>query len=86
MGIDTVELVLQIEEEFKIDIPDEDAQKIVTVGDMARYIEKTTAASQMPCTFEYSLNRVIRILVDDFGVKRQLISSSSRFVNELGLQ
>jgi acyl carrier protein len=38
-SLDTVELVMELEEEFDITIPDEDAQKIVTVGDAIRYIE-----------------------------------------------
>ena len=34
-----VELVLAFEEQFEIDIPDEDTEKIRTVGDAVRYIE-----------------------------------------------
>ena len=38
-SLDIVELIMQIEEEFEIEIPDEDAEKIVTVGDVVKYIE-----------------------------------------------
>ncbi|RKX93111.1 MAG: acyl carrier protein [Spirochaetes bacterium] len=38
-SLDTVELVMALEEEFGIEIPDEDAEKIVTVGDAVKYIE-----------------------------------------------
>ena len=38
-SLDTVELVMALEEEFGIEIPDEDAEKIQTVGDAIRYIE-----------------------------------------------
>lgn len=34
-----VELVLAFEEQFEVDIPDEDTEKIRTVGDAARYIQ-----------------------------------------------
>ncbi|MGH8015348.1 MAG: acyl carrier protein [Candidatus Zixiibacteriota bacterium] len=37
-SLDTVELVMALEEEFSIEIPDEDAEKIVTVGDAVGYI------------------------------------------------
>ena len=35
-----VELVLAFEEQFEIDIPDEDTEKIATVGDAIRYIQE----------------------------------------------
>ena len=35
-----VELVLAIEEQFEIDIPDEDTEKIATVGDAIKYIQE----------------------------------------------
>lgn len=38
-SLDTVELVMALEEEFGIEIPDEDAEKMATVGDAVRYIE-----------------------------------------------
>jgi acyl carrier protein len=37
-SLDTVELVMALEEEFGIEIPDEDAEKIITVGDAIKYI------------------------------------------------
>lgn len=39
-SLDTVELVMALEEEFSIEIPDEDAEKITTVGDAVGYIQK----------------------------------------------
>ena len=38
-SLDTVELVMALEEEFDIEIPDEDAENIITVGDVVKYIE-----------------------------------------------
>ncbi|MCK4574125.1 MAG: acyl carrier protein [candidate division Zixibacteria bacterium] len=37
-SLDTVELVMALEEEFSIEIPDEDAEKIMSVGDAVSYI------------------------------------------------
>lgn len=37
-SLDTIELVMALEEEFSIEIPDEDAEKIVSVGDAINYI------------------------------------------------
>ena len=39
-SLDTVELVMAIEEEFGLEIPDEDAQQIHTVGDVVQYVEQ----------------------------------------------
>lgn len=39
-SLDTVELVMALEEEFGIEIPDEDAEKITTVGEAVKYIEE----------------------------------------------
>ena len=39
-SLDTVELVMALEEEFGMEIPDEDAEKIATVGDAVKYIEE----------------------------------------------
>jgi len=38
-SLDTVELVMALEEEFGMEIPDEEAEKITTVGDAVKYIE-----------------------------------------------
>ncbi|MEI6425681.1 MAG: acyl carrier protein, partial [Lentisphaerota bacterium] len=38
-SLDQVELVMALEEEFGADIPDEDAEKLTTVGDAIRYVE-----------------------------------------------
>jgi len=43
-SLDTVELVMAFEEEFGIDIPDEDAEKMSTVLDAIRYLEENSKA------------------------------------------
>ena len=42
-SLDTVELIMELEKEFDITIPDDDAENIVTVGDAISYVEKATA-------------------------------------------
>ena len=42
-SLDTVELVMAFEEEFGVEIPDEDAEKIRTVGDAVKYIDEKSA-------------------------------------------
>ena len=38
-SLDVVELVMALEEEFGVEIPDEDAERILTVGEAVKYIE-----------------------------------------------
>ncbi|MEC9292450.1 MAG: acyl carrier protein [Pseudomonadota bacterium] len=42
-SLDTVELVMAMEEEFGIEIPDSDAENIMTVKDAVAYVEKAAA-------------------------------------------
>ncbi len=39
-SLDTVELVMAFEKEFEVDIPDEDAEKLRTVGDALKYLHE----------------------------------------------
>jgi acyl carrier protein len=43
-SLDIVELVMTMEEEFELDIPDEDAEKMKTVGDVITYIQSKKGA------------------------------------------
>lgn len=45
-SLDQVELVMEFEDAFGISIPDEDAEKIKTVGDAIRYIEENNKAAK----------------------------------------
>lgn len=38
-SLDVVELVMAFEEQFDVEVPDEDAEKLLTVGDVIKYIE-----------------------------------------------
>ena len=42
-SLDTVELVMAFEEEFNLEIPDEDAEKMTTVGEAMEYLDKKLA-------------------------------------------
>ncbi|OPX43205.1 acyl carrier protein [Ruminiclostridium hungatei] len=41
-SLDIVELIMALEEEFNLEIPDNEAEKITTVGDAVEYIQKNT--------------------------------------------
>ncbi|MEG0829943.1 MAG: acyl carrier protein [Anaerovoracaceae bacterium] len=39
-SLDAVEIIMAIEDEFDIEVPDEDAEKFQTVGDIVKYVEE----------------------------------------------
>ena len=43
-SLDLVEMIMSLEEEFGVEIPDEEAEKILTVGDALNYIDAHSAA------------------------------------------
>jgi acyl carrier protein len=43
-SLDTVELVMAFEEEFSIEVPDEEAEKLQSVGDVVKYVEENASA------------------------------------------
>lgn len=45
-SLDTVELIMEFEREFNIDIPDSEAEKITTVGDAIKFVEDSVAKKQ----------------------------------------
>lgn len=86
MGLDTVEFVLEIEEEFSITISDQDAEALGVVGDIARYVTKESARQNgVEVNFETALLKIIDMLSNNYGIPRQNINSVSHVVNDLGL-
>jgi len=45
-SLDTVEMVMDLEDEFDVEIPDEDAEKMSSVGEAIRYIYEKVSASE----------------------------------------
>ena len=86
MGLDTVEFVIDLEKEYSISISDQDAEKLGIVGDIARYIvSESMAQNGQEVAFESVLLGIIDLLVNNYGVPRQNISSISHVVDDLGL-
>lgn len=83
MGLEIIELVMRVEEEFKLEIPDEDAEKFRTIGDIADYI---AAKQQIPSGNQEQLwQQVHAIAVDELAISPDLITRDARMVEDLGL-
>jgi len=85
MGLDTIELVMQIEEEFSIEIPDDVASEILTIGELAQYLEKRTVGAPSEIKYDQACERIFEILIHDFKVNPKIVTANSRFVKDLGL-
>lgn len=71
MGLDSVELVIEVEERFGVSIPDKDAEELATVGQLIDYV----IAAKPPNCSEYcqtsrSFYRVRRVLMEQFRIPR----------------
>jgi acyl carrier protein len=78
MGLDAVELIMGVEEAFDIEIPDEEAPAIRTVGQMYELIlRKLTLIEARPCTSSVVFYRTRRALMDLHGVRRRSVAPST---------
>jgi acyl carrier protein len=80
MGLDTVELAMEVEEAFGITIPDEQAEKVLTVGDLYHYILATMGGPPLAtpgCLSAAAFYRLRRQLMGRFRVERRRIRPAS---------
>ena len=80
MGLDTVELVMEVEESFGITIPDADAEKIQTVGQLYRYVLSKMDGPTLVtsgCLSAAAFYRLRRRLMGRFRVERRRIRPAS---------
>jgi acyl carrier protein len=80
MGLDVVELVMDVEETFQIQVPDVDAAQIHTVGDLYHFILlRLPGEGRGPrrCATAVAFYRLRRALVADLGVDRRSVRPGS---------
>ena len=82
MGLDTVELVMEIEDEFAFSMPDADAEQIATVGQTHAYIVRRLRERGPPepgvCASARAFYRVRRGMVAFYGLPRASVRPGSR--------
>jgi len=83
MGLDTVELVMAIEEEFSIEIPNADAARLGVLGDLSDYI--VAALRQRGATPDEAQvwERLCALVVAQLGVRPDEVTRSAHVVNDL---
>jgi hypothetical protein len=87
MGLDSVELVMAIEEEFGVDIPDQDAENMITVGDVYDWVKLRIATSTpMACLTQRVFYKLRRALVENYSVSRHTIKPETRLTDLLPVE
>ena len=85
MGLDTVELVMAVETHFDLEIPDSEAQKMLTVGDLHAFLlvelRRLGRANTDPIVVYDELRTIV---VKQLGVKPSAVVPEARFVKDLG--
>lgn len=85
MGLDTVELVLAVEERFSIHIPNEVAARLETVGQMHQFVVEHLQQRDPPhLTSDEVLTILTGVICDQLGVPRDRVVPGAYFVGDLG--
>jgi len=87
VGLDGVELVLAIEEEFGVEISDRDAEAMVTVGDVYEWVKiRVESDGPIACLTQRVFYQLRRALVDNYQLERGLIAPNVRLTELLPLK
>lgn len=79
MGLDGVELIMAVEEKFGISISDEEAQEVLTVGDMKRLVRaKLDITDSAGCLTQRAFHLIRKNAITEFGLPRRTLRPDSR--------
>jgi acyl carrier protein len=84
MSLDTVELILAIEEEFGISIPDSDAAKLGLLGDIQDYIVSALQQREEAPDENRVWERLTAVVVRQLGVRPSEVRRTAHVVFDLG--
>ena len=84
MGLDTVEIVITIEEEFDIEIPDEDAANLGILGDLHDYVVRVLRQRGETPDESRVWSRIAEIVIAQLGVHPKKVTRSADIVRDLG--
>ena len=84
MGLDTVELVMAIEEEFGIDIPNSDAAQLAVLGDMHTYVVRALRQRGGTPDEGQVWERLSAVVVAQLGVRPEQVTRTAHIIYDLG--
>jgi acyl carrier protein len=93
MGLDIVEMVMEVEETFGIEVPNHDAERLRTVGDLYWYVREhvpnpptsDAARHDTGVPADEIWERLLDVIQKEAGVKRERLVPTARFADDLGM-
>ncbi len=85
MGLDTIELVLTAEKHFGVSVPDERAEKTITVELFAQLLYELRTQTASPMPFEEVLLELRQLVSKQFKIPIEKVLPEAEFVKDLGL-
>ena len=86
MGLDSVELILSVEDTFQVKIPDRDAEKLLTVGELHEWIVLELIRLERPNVNRDVVFDLLRNLICfQLGIKPEKVVPSASIVKDLGV-
>lgn len=82
MGLDSVEILMKVEDTFRIKIPDFEAEQIVTVGDFHNTVWRHLSANQNRKEVEIVINHII---ADMAGLNLEEVTPEKKIADDLGI-
>ncbi len=83
MGLDTVELVMAIEEEFSIQIADADAEGLAVLGDMHAYVVRALRLRGDTTDEGEVWQRLSAVVVEQLGVRPDQVTRTAHIIHDL---
>ncbi len=83
MGLDLVELVMRVEEEFEVTISDESAAAMTTPRHVIDYLMQQPSISEQ-WSRDYVAISVWLMIEDELGIERNQFNEDSRFIEDMG--
>lgn len=85
MGLDIVELVMSVEEEFDIEIPSVVQEKILTVGDLVDAVVAELVRLERSVDPVVVFDRVREITIEKAEAPPDMVTREARFIDDLGM-
>ena len=85
MGLDSVELVMNTEEHFGIDIPDKVAEALITVGDLHSFVVAELDRVGRTRASDVVFSELRELICDQLGIKPERVVLEARFVKDLNI-